>query len=313
MSVDRGNSTRIVNLNSGHSFEIAATLPVSGEALGRHFTSVSADEVTRLHGVMFVPSDFDERRRYPLIDFVYPGPQNAHQPQSFRSMAAAPARCLAELGFVTLMIDTRGMPVGSRAFHQIGYGELLEPQLADHAAVVCDLCRRLPFIDDQHIGIIGQSAGGAAAARALLDYQEVFKVGVALCGNHDSSLYMAFWSDKYRGSDGRDTWPCQANQSVAHRLEGKLLLIAGDLDENVHISQTLSLVDALIRANRDFDLLVVPNAGHDLLMTHGYAQRRMWDYFVRHLLGEEPPRSFELKFDPDELARYRALNLRELR
>jgi dipeptidyl aminopeptidase/acylaminoacyl peptidase len=219
-------------------------------------------------------------------------------------MWSAQARALAELGFVTIMLDSRGIPTGSRAVHQIGYPELLEPQLADHAAVVRQLCERHPFIDGQHIGMIGWSAGGFATARSLCDYGEIFKVGVAACGNHDSTYYSTVWSDKYRGPGDREAWSRQANRAAAHKLAGKLLLISGDLDENVHMSHTLSLVDALIQANKDFDLLIVPNEAHYLMMSNGYAQRRAWDYFVRNMLGETPPPNFEIRFEPHELAHW---------
>jgi dipeptidyl aminopeptidase/acylaminoacyl peptidase len=303
-SVERGNRTEIVDLRTRHGFAIASATPGSDEEPARHFTALAADGATRLHGVMFLPSDFDESQRYPLIDDIYPGPQLAHQPQSFRSMWSAQARALAELGFVTIMLDSRGIPTGSRAVHQIGYPELLEPQLADHAAVVRQLCERHPFIDGQHIGMIGWSAGGFATARSLCDYGEIFKVGVAACGNHDSTYYSTVWSDKYRGPGDREAWSRQANRAAAHKLAGKLLLISGDLDENVHMSHTLSLVDALIQANKDFDLLIVPNEAHYLMMSNGYAQRRAWDYFVRNMLGETPPPNFEIRFEPHELAHW---------
>ena len=311
--VNFGNRTEIVDLRTRQAVVIASTVPDSGEEPPRQFTALTADGSTRLHGVMFFPPEFDANRRYPLIDYMYPGPQIAWQPQSSNSLKSAQAKALAQLGFVTIMIDTRGLPIGSRAFHQVGYGELLEPQLADHAAVVDQLCTRSPFIDRDRIGIMGQSGGGAAAARALFDYGETFKVGVAVCGNHDSSYYTAVWSDKYRGPGTRDRFREQSNSAAAHKLKGKLLLVAGDMDENVHVSHTLSLVDALIRANRNFDLLIVPNQGHSILMTHGYVLRKLWDYFVRHLLGEEPPADFEIEFEARELDRYAARMARENR
>lgn len=311
-SVERGNRTEIVDLHNQQGFVIASVGQKPGEPLVRHFTARAADGVTLLHGVLFLPSDFDQDRRYPLIDYVYPGPQFAQQPQSFRGVRSEPALALAELGFVTAMLDTRGMPVGSRAFHQASYGALLEPQLADHAAVIRQLCDVYSFIDRDRVGMLGYSGGGYATARALFDYGEIFKVGVALCGNHDSNLYTTMWSDKFRGPGSPDQWAGQASTAVAHKLEGKLLLISGDMDESVHISQTLLLVDALIKANRNFDLLIVPNEGHLLLMTNAYVQRKVWDYFVENLLAEEPPQ-FAMTFETHEIHSFWKRAMRELR
>ena len=196
-SVDRGNRTEIVDLKSGRGAVVACALPASDAVPPNHFMALATDGVTRLYGVMFFPSDFDESRQYPLIDYIYAGPHTQHQPQSFRSVNSAPSMSLAELGAVTIMLDTRGIPSRSKAFHQIGYGELLEPHLADHAAVVRQLCERHSFLDAERVGIIGYSAGGAAAARALFDYGDVFKAGISICGSHDSSLLSVFMSDKY--------------------------------------------------------------------------------------------------------------------
>jgi dipeptidyl-peptidase 4 len=312
-SVESGNLTRLVDLKTRHGFDIAAALPSAEEISPRQFTATAADGITPLFGTLFLPPDFKESRQYPLIDYIYPGPHVAQQAQSFCSIRAALAKSLAELGFVTLMLDTRGTPGGSRAFHQVGYPSLLEPQLADHVAAVGQLCQRHSFIKADRIGIIGQSAGGTAAVRAMCDHAHVFKVAVAVCGNHDSTYYSANWSDKYRGPGEPQSWASEANAAVVHKLEGKLLLISGDMDENVHVCHTLSLVQALIRANRDFDLLIVPNAGHSVLAVNGYAQRRAWDYFVRHLLDCVPPRNFDLTFSPFELARLSKVSLREFR
>jgi dipeptidyl aminopeptidase/acylaminoacyl peptidase len=219
-------------------------------------------------------------------------------------MSSAPARALAELGFITLMLDSRGTPVGSRAFHQGGYPALLEPQVADHAAVVRQLCEQFQFVDGHRVGLLGFSAGGAAAVRALCNHPDIFKVGVAACAYDDADLCTSMWSDQYRGPQGAVTRTEQANSELVPKLRGNLLLMSGDLDENVSVSQTLGLVDALIRANKDFDLLIVPNATHGFLFENGYAQRRMWDYFVRHLLGEMPPSDCEIRFEPAELAEF---------
>jgi dienelactone hydrolase len=308
-----GNVTELVELRGERNLVLASAQPASGETQTRHFTALAADGVTRLHGLIFLPSDFAESERYPLIDFIYPGPQVAHQPQSFRAVGGALAASLAELGFITMMLDTRGMPVGSRAFHQGGHGKLMEPQLADHAAVVKQLVSRHAFIDGERVGMIGWSGGGYATARALFDYGDVFKAGVSACGPHDVGRYAAMWSNKYRGPAGAAGYAEPQNIELACKLVGKLMLISGDMDENVHVSHTLALVDALIRANKDFELLIVPNAGHDVLVTNGYAQRRAWDFFVRHLLGVTPPADFALSFEAHELARYARNAWREVR
>lgn len=309
-SVDRGNRTEIVDLRSRRGVTIAAAPPASDEVPPRHFSALASDGVTRLHGVLFFPSDFDASRRYPLIDYIYPGPQIPWQPQIFR-VTSAEAAALAELGFIVMMLDTRGAPVSSRAFNQVGYGQLLEPQLSDHVSVVHELCEKSQFMDAARVGIFGASGGGLATARALFDYPDVFKVGVAVCGNHDSTYFTAQWSDTYRGPGSRAVWDAQASGATAAKLRGKLLLVSGDMDECVLVSQTLALADALVRANRDFDLLIVPNQGHAVLTRSGYAQRRMWDYFVRHLLGESPPENFELTFEDHEIAHFGNVYLRE--
>jgi len=295
----------VIELGTGRSLLLlrSADLP-EAKLRPRRFSALAADGVTPLYGVMFFPSDFDEGRQYALVDYIYPGPSAAQQPQSLQSVSASLAVSLAELGLVSIMLNTRGTPVGSRHFHQQGYGGLLEPQLADHAAAVQQLCSRYPYLDRSRIGIIGWSGGGAAAARAIFDYGSIFKVCVSACGNHDSSAYASLWSDKYRGPNQCEAWPGQANSAAVSGLSGKLLLISGDMDENVHPSQTLRLVDALIGENKDFELLIVPNAGHDVLLASGYAQRRVWDFMVRNLLEEEPPTSFEVRFEPDELERF---------
>jgi len=302
-SVAGGCRTEIIDLATRRGVTIASALPKPHDPTSLHFKVLAADGMTTLYGTMFLPSDFDSTRCYPLVDSIYPGPQSAWQPQSFQSAIATQACTLAELGFVTIMMNTRGTPIADRAFHQCGYGSLLEPQLADHAAAVTELCDRHSFLDRDRVGIIGESGGGSAAARALCDYGSIFKVAVAVCGNHDSTLYTSAWSDKYRGPEGPNSWNEQANQTVAHKLTGKLLLISGDMDENVPVSQTLALANALISANKDFELLIIPNGGHAVLLANGYVQRRVWDFFTRYLLLGSPPTDFELSYTQHELAR----------
>lgn len=301
--VERGNVTRIVDLQSGQGFDIASADPGRGEVLVRSFTALAADGATRLHGTMFLPSDFDESRKYPLVDYIYPGPQTNVHPQSFHSIGSAHATVLAALGMVSFMLDTRGMSFRAKAIRQAGYGDLAQAALDDHVAVVRQLCERHAFLDRTRVAIYGQSGGGYAAARGLFEHSDTFALGVSVCGNHDSSVYSAAWADKYRGPGNPDVFAHQASAASAHQLEGKLLLISGDMDENVHVSQTLTVVDALVKANRDFELLIVPNEGHLLLMRNGYVQRRIWDFLVRNLLGETPPAGFSIEYEPHELLR----------
>lgn len=309
-SVKCGNRTEIRDLKMQRSLSLGVVEPLPDEPGRRTFSALAADGVTELYGVLFFPSDFDERRRYPLIDYIYPGPHVTHQPQAYGAVDSGPAVALAEVGFITLMLDTRGMPLSSRAHHQIGYGSFVEPQLADHAAVVRELCQRHTYLDTERVGMMGYSSGGLATVRALCDYPEVFKAGVAACGNYDSMAYCASWSEKYRGAGDHSE---QAAETAVDRLRGRLLLIAGDMDENVHVSQTFALIGALVRANKNFDLLIVPNEGHSVLTTNGYVQRRAWDFFVRELLGVATPDDFLLEFSARELHRLATKWLREIR
>ena len=298
-SVDRGNSTELVELSPRRrqrGLVVAVSRPGAGENVPRPFAALAADGKTRLHGVMFVPPDLDERGRYPLVVFIYPGPAYSHAPQSFLNVRSSHARAIAELGFVSIMLDTRRSAFRDRAFHAVGHG-FLEPQLADHAAVVRQLCERHSFIDPDRVGVLGSSAGGSATARAMFDYGDLFKVGVSVCGAHDDTRGGAFMADTYLGPASADSADLPSNIDVAGKLRGKLLLMHGELDARVHVFHTMTLAAALIRANRDFDLLILPNEDHAALSTSGYAQRRMWDYFVQHLLGEQPPRDFEVKFE----------------
>ncbi|WP_182911932.1 DPP IV N-terminal domain-containing protein [Sphingomonas cavernae] len=313
--IDQGSRIDILDLEGNARLALAS---VDTELFGewtppRPFKALAADNETMLYGTMFLPTDFEEGQHYPIIDYIYPGPQIAYAPRHFETIFASQARMLAELGFVVLMLDSRSVPLRSRAFHHAGYGHLLEPQLADHVAVIEQLCKRNAFMDRSRVGMIGQSGGGYATARALFDYPDMFKVGVSVCGNHDSRAYAQLWLSKYGGPGSESSWEAQSNQSAAKKLQGDLLLVSGDMDENVHVGHTLSLANALVQANRDFDLLIVPNAGHGVLLTDAYTQRRVWDYFVSRLAGLRHPKNFPLEYRPADTARIWKLYAQECR
>ncbi|MFN3597525.1 MAG: DPP IV N-terminal domain-containing protein [Rubricoccaceae bacterium] len=266
------------------------------------FTAPARDGQTTLYGVMYRPSSFDPARRYPIINHIYPGPQVG----SIGERAFAPARrgnpqALAELGFIVVQIDALGTPMRSFDLHTHYYGDLADNGLPDQIAAMRHLAAQHPYIDLDRVGIYGHSGGGFATAAALLRHPEFFKVGVASAGNMDNRGYTFYWGEKWQGplvqrEDGTDSYTNQALQEYADRLEGKLLITFGSMDDNVHPAMTLLLVDALIAANKDFDLMVFPNRGHGYA-NEPYHLRITWDYFVRHLLGKEPPAGYRIGGD----------------
>ena len=263
------------------------------------FTVKARDGVTDLHGLMFRPSNFDPSKKYPIINNIYPGPQTGSV--GTRSFAASrgDADALAELGFIVVKIDGMGTPWRSKTFHEAYYGDMGDNTLPDQVAGMRELAKRYPWIDIERAGIYGHSGGGYATAAAMFSYPDFFKVGVSQAGNHDNRNYEDDWAEKWQGlltknPDGTTNYDNQANQLKAAKLKGRLLLAHGTMDANVPFYNTLVVVDALIAANKDFDLILLPNRGHGF-GNEPYMVRRRWDYFVKHLLGAEPPSNYEIK------------------
>lgn len=269
------------------------------------FTVKGADGSTDLYGVLYRPSNFDPARKYPIIEGLYPGPQSIRSAKWFSPSTFNHDPALAELGFIVVTMDGRGTPFRSKSFRDRSYGNLaIAGSLDDHIAGLKQLAVRYPYMDLERVGVFGGSGGGFAAVRAMLAYPDFYEVAVASSGNHDQRSYVAGWGEQYLGLPGWDLYAQQSSAALAGQLRGKLLLVHGLLDDNVHPAMTLQLADALIAANKDFDLLVVPNANHGLRditdrkrreVPTRYVTRRRWDYFVRHLLGVEPPKDFELR------------------
>jgi dipeptidyl-peptidase-4 len=261
------------------------------------FTVKARDGRTDLYGLMYRPTAFDSTRKYPIINHIYPGPQTGSVGTRSFSAARGDARALAELGFIVVQIDAMGTPMRSKSFHAAYYGNMGDNGLPDQVAGMRELARRHAYIDLERAGIYGHSGGGYAAAGAMFRYPDFFKVGVSQAGNHDNRNYEDDWAEKWVGllerrPDGTTNYDDQANQNHAANLKGKLLLAHGTLDDNVPPDNTLLVVDALIRANKDFDLVMFPNRRHGF-GNEPYMVRRRWDYFVRHLMGAEPPREYE--------------------
>ena len=258
------------------------------------------DGKTDLYGYMFKPTEFDASKKYPIVNSVYPGPQTGSCGGRGFEAAHRDWQALAELGFVVVCIDGMGTPWRSKAFHEFYFGDLGDNTIPDQVAGMKELAAKYPWIDIDRVGMYGHSGGGNATAAAMFHYPNFFKVGIAESGNHDQRDYEDDWAEKWNGllvtnADGTTNYDSQANQYVAKNLKGKLLLAHGSMDNNVPLNNTLLVVDALIKANKDFDLLIIPNVAHGYGEASQYMTRRRWDYFVKNLAGNVPPHEYEMK------------------
>ena len=266
-------------------------------------TVKARDGATDLYGLMFVPVHLDPQKKYPIVNHIYPGPQGGSVGSWSFAAARGDAQALAELGFVAVEIEGMGNPRRSKSFHDTYYGNMGDNTLPDQVTGMKQLAERYPFIDIDRAGIYGHSGGGYAAADAMFRYPDFFKVGISEAGNHDNREYEDDWGERYQGllareADGSTNYDIQANQNIAKNLKGRLLLAHGTLDDNVPPYNTLLVVNELIKANKDFDLLLLPNRRHGF-GNEPYMIRRRWDYFVRYLMGTEPPKEYQLKPPPD--------------
>jgi len=266
-------------------------------------TVKARDGVTDLYGLMYQPTNLDRSRKYPIINSIYPGPQGGSVANWSFADARGDCQALAELGFIVVQIEGMGNPLRSKRFHDFYFGKMEDNTLPDQVAGMKELAAKYPWIDIDRAGIYGHSGGGYAAADAMFRYPDFFKVGISESGNHDNREYEDDWGERYQGllvknPDGTTNYDAQANQNFAKNLKGHLLLAHGTMDDNVPPYNTLLVVDALIKANKDFDLLLLPNQHHGYGAESLYMTRRRWDYFVRYLLGATPPHEYELHPPP---------------
>ncbi len=258
------------------------------------------DGNTELRGLLWRPAQLDSGKRYPIIDYIYPGPQiGSIGSRQFSANPRGNARALAELGFFVLQVDALGTPGRSKAFHDFYYGNMGDNGIPDHITAIKQIALRYPQVDLDRVGIFGHSGGGFSSTDAILRYPDFFKVAVSSAGNHDNRSYDYTWGEKYHGvlkklSDSTDSFDSQSNWRLAKNLRGKLFLMYGTLDDNVHPNATLLLVDELIKANKEFDMLVMPNRNHGFA-NEPYVLKRTWDYFVQHLLGKAPPEGYVIR------------------
>ncbi|MEO7966479.1 MAG: DPP IV N-terminal domain-containing protein [Gemmatimonadaceae bacterium] len=316
VTVLRGNGGKVL-LELARS-DISA-LRATGWTPAEVFTVKARDGVTDLWGILHKPSNFDSTKRYPIVARVYPGPQagsagdwvfkgadnyvgtKVETTRGGRTVGRVTAnegmsRSLAELGFIVMQLDALGSsPLRSKAFHDFMYGRVGDNGLPDYVGGIKQLAARYPWIDTSRVGIVGHSGGGYTAAGAMLHEPDFFKVGVAMSGNHDFRVYGWYWGEKYQGlyqrsADG-DNYEREANYKYAQQLKGKLMLMTGEMDCNNPAAETLRLVDALEKAGKEFDFIVNTDAGHQA-PTH--AIKRVWDFFVRNLLGAVPPDGYQM-------------------
>jgi len=270
-----------------------SALQAAGFKFPESFTVKAADGQTDLYGVIYKPFDFNPERKYPIIVYVYPGPQTESVSKSF-----SPANqnvALAQMGFIVIEVGNRGgSPLRSKWYHNYGYGNLRDYGLADKKYAIEQLAARYPFIDLNRVGIYGHSGGGFMTAAALLVYPDFFKVGVSSSGNHENNIYNRWWSEKHHGvkevvdKDGKVKfeYSIDRNSTLAGNLKGHLLLTTGDIDDNVHPANTLRLAAALIKAGKRFDFFVFPGQRHGYGDMNDYWFWIRADYFARYLLGD---------------------------
>lgn len=251
----------------------------------------AGDGVTDIYGLVFTPTHMDPNKKYPIVDYIYPGPQGG----SVGSWAFSPSRgdnqSLAELGCIVIAIEGTSNPNRSKSFHDMSYGNMAINTLPDQIAAIRQLAQTYP-IDTTKIGIWGHSGGGFATAGALFRYPDFFKVGISESGNHENRNYEDDWGERYNGLLQNADYASQANQNLAKNLKGKLMLVTGNMDDNVPPFNTYLVAEALENANKDFDMLVFPNRPHGYGPDSYYMMRRRWDYFVTNLFEKKHPKEF---------------------
>lgn len=252
------------------------------------FTAIGRDDTTTIYGAIWKPSNFDHTKKYPVIDQSYTGPHTNMFPRSFASSLGRNNQALAELGFIVVTIDGMGTAGRSKAFHNVSYKNMGK-NLTDHVLAIRELGKRYSWIDTTKVGIFGHSAGGYDAGHAMLEFPNFYKVAVASSADHDFRMEKDWWPEMYMGWPVDSTYHYASNITMAKNLKGKLLIVHGGIDENVNPSATFKLAEALVKADKEFDMLIFPSQRHGYTgKTAEYFNKKLWNYFVEHLLGLKP-------------------------
>jgi len=294
------NGEKIADLETADITELKA----QGYKDPIEFNVKARDHKTDLYGVLFLPSNYNENEKYPILNYIYPGPQSGSVGYYGFRPVWRDFQAAAELGFVVVAVDAQGTPGRSKSFHDFYYGNMGDNGIPDNIAAIKQLAEKHKGMDIERVGIYGHSGGGFASTRAVFAYPDFYDVAVSGSGNHDNRNYEADWGEKWQGllvegnmegkGDGTTNYDNQANQLLAGNLKGHLLITHGSIDDNVPPSNTMLVVDALIKANKDFDMILFPNQRHGYGNMTNYMTRKRWDYFVTYLRNEVPPKEFDL-------------------
>jgi dipeptidyl aminopeptidase/acylaminoacyl peptidase len=258
------------------------------------FMAIGRDGSTPIYGAIWKPTHFDSLKKYPIIDQTYTGPHTHQFPEDFVSSLNRSNQALAELGFIVVTVDGMGTAGRSKAFHNVSYKNMGK-NLLDHVLAIRQLGRRYTWIDTTRVGIFGHSAGGYDAGHAVLEFPDFYKVAVASSGDHDFRMEKDWWPEMYMGWPVDSTYNEVSNITMAGNLKGKLLLVHGGIDENVNPSATFKLAEALVKADKEFDMLILPSQHHGYQGKFSdYFLKKRWNYFVENLLGEKPIWDFQL-------------------
>jgi dipeptidyl aminopeptidase/acylaminoacyl peptidase len=264
----------------------ATELQKAGWRFPERFVAKGRDGKTDIYGIIFRPTNYDPKKKYPVVEHDYNAPTEFHVPKKFSALHD-PIQTITELGFIGVVIDGMGTNWRSKAFHDVCWKNLADGGFPDRIEWLKAAGAKYPEMDLSRVGIFGGSAGGRNALRALIAHSDTYKVAVADSGNHDDRFHHAWYGELWMGLPVGPHYEEQSNITQAHKMKGKLFLIAGELDRNVDPALTLRTVDALIKADKDFDLLIVPGGAH-CPAESPYASRRRMDFLVRHLHGVEP-------------------------
>jgi dipeptidyl aminopeptidase/acylaminoacyl peptidase len=261
-------------------------LLAAGWQVPERFVAKGRDGVTDIYGVILKPTNFDPTKKYPVIEYIYAGPHSAFAPKEFRA-SYGQMHEVVELGFVMVQLDGMGTSQRSKKFHDVAWKNLADSGFPDRIPWIKAAAATRPYMDLARVGIYGGSAGGQSSTRAMLDHADFYKACVSDCGCHDNRMDKIWWNEQWMGWPVDDSYKRSSNVEDAGKLQGKLMLVVGEVDSNVDPASTMQVVGALIKANKDFDLLVIPGANHGAAES-SYGRRRRADFFVRHLLGKEP-------------------------